>query len=158
MLLQTPTAGSIRFGMTLFSIVGFTMVVRDCGAQLLTVLVLVQSVPLLGGLPTMAMSPTRPCYLSIAGTVVGEALGHVHTPAGLHTSTLGPTAAPQSPTVWLIVCKDMYLCCYEEALQESWQWIDCVQAGEDLHQSRRISPTENCSLASGFFACSSRTK
>lgn len=94
MLLQTPSAGSIRFGMTLFSIVGFTMLVRDCGGQLLTVLVLVESVPLLGGLPTTAMSPTRPCYLSIAGTVVGEALGHVHTPAGLHTSTLGPTAAP----------------------------------------------------------------
>lgn len=103
MLLQTPAAGSIRFGMTLFSILGFTMLVRDCGAQLLTVLVLVQSVPLLGGLPTMAMSPTRLCYLSIAGTVVGEALGHVHTPAGLHTSTLGPTAAPQGQHGWLIV-------------------------------------------------------
>lgn len=61
-------------------------------------------------------------------------------------------------SVWLIVCKDMYLCCYEEALQESWQWIDCVPAGGDLHQSWRISPTENCSLPSGFFACSSRTK
>ena len=85
--------------MTLFSMVGFTMLFRDCGAQLLAVLVLVQSVLLLGGLPTMAMSPTCPCYLPIAGTVVGKVPGHVHTPVGLHTSPLGPTAAPRSPTV-----------------------------------------------------------
>ena len=85
--------------MTLFFMVGFTMLVKDCGAQLLAVLVFVQSVLLLGGLPAMAMSPTCPCYLPIAGTVVGKVPGRVHTPAGLRTSPLGPTAAPRSPPV-----------------------------------------------------------
>ena len=85
--------------MTLLSMVGFTMLIADCGAQLLAVPVLVQSVLLLGGLPTMAMSPTCPCYLPIAGAVVGKVPGRVHTPVGLHTSPLGPTAAPRSPTV-----------------------------------------------------------
>ena len=85
--------------MTVYSMVGFTMLVKDCGAQLLAVLVLVQSVLLLGGLPTKAMSPTCPCYLPIAGTVVGKVPGRVHAPVGLHTSPLGPTVAPRSPTV-----------------------------------------------------------
>lgn len=90
--------------------VGFTMPVKDCGVQLLAVLVLVQSVLLLGGLPAMAMSPTCQCYLPIAGTVVGKVPGCVHKLVGLHTSSLGPTVAPQSPTVWFIVGKDTYPC------------------------------------------------
>ena len=57
LLLRTPAAGSIGFGITLFFMVGFTM---DCGAQLLAVPVLVQSVLLLGGLPSKAMSPSCP--------------------------------------------------------------------------------------------------
>ena len=98
--------------MTLYSMVDFTMLVKDCGAQLLAVLVLHQSDLLLGGLPTMAMSPTcppsPPCYLPIAGTVVGKAPGRVHTPVGLRTSPMGPTAAPRSPAVWFCVRKDTY--------------------------------------------------
>lgn len=85
--------------MTLFSMVGFTMLIKDCGAQLLTLPVLVRSVILLGGLPTMAMSPTCPFYLPIAGTVVGKVPGRVRAPAGLRTPLLGPTAAPRSPPV-----------------------------------------------------------
>ncbi|KAI9521126.1 hypothetical protein NQZ68_010830 [Dissostichus eleginoides] len=75
MFLRTPAAGSIGFGMTLFFMVGFTMLIEDWGAQLLSVLVLVQSVLILDGLPSMAMSPICPCYLPIAGTVVGRRQG-----------------------------------------------------------------------------------
>ena len=46
--------------MTLFSMVGFTMLVKYCGSQRLAVLVFDQSVLLLGGLPAMAMSPASP--------------------------------------------------------------------------------------------------
>ena len=66
--------------MTLFFMVGFTMLIKDWGAQLLSVLVLVQSVLLLDGLPSMAMSPICPCYLPIAGEQLRErclAQGHL---------------------------------------------------------------------------------
>ena len=96
--------------MTSYSMVGFTMLIKDCGSQLLAVLVLFRSVLLLGGLPAMAMSPTCPCYLPIAGAVVGKVPGRVHTPVGLHTSPLGPTAAPRSPTVQFSVRRDKYPC------------------------------------------------
>lgn len=46
--------------------------IKDCGAQLLTFLVLVQSALLLDRLPSMAMSTIHPYYLSIAGTVVDK--------------------------------------------------------------------------------------
>ena len=41
LLLRTPAAGSIGFGITLFFMVGFTMLIKYCGAQLLAVPVLV---------------------------------------------------------------------------------------------------------------------
>ena len=64
MFLWTPATGSIGFGMTLYSMVGFTMLIANCGAQLLAVPVLDQSVLLLDGLPSKAMSPICPCYLT----------------------------------------------------------------------------------------------
>ena len=56
--------------MTVHSMVGFTMLIAVCGAQLLADPVLVQSVLLLDGLPSKAMSPIYPCYLPITGTMV----------------------------------------------------------------------------------------
>ena len=50
--------------MTLYSMVGCTMLIANCGAQVLTVPVLDQSVLLLDGLPSKAMSPICPCYLT----------------------------------------------------------------------------------------------
>ncbi|KAI4817583.1 hypothetical protein KUCAC02_010968 [Chaenocephalus aceratus] len=94
MFLRTPAAGSIGFGMTLFFMVGFTMLIKDWGAQLLSVLVLVQSVLLLDGLPSMAMSPICPCYLPIAGTVVGRRQGMSTHRWAL---PLGPTVAREIP-------------------------------------------------------------
>lgn len=64
MFLWTPATGSIGFGMTVYSMVGFTMLLANCGAQLLAVPVLDQSVLLLDGLPSKAMSPICPCYLT----------------------------------------------------------------------------------------------
>lgn len=75
MFLWMPTAGNIRFGMTLFSRVGFTMLIKDCGAQVLTVLFLVQRVLLLDVMPSEDMGPIWSCYLPIAGTVVGRHQG-----------------------------------------------------------------------------------
>ena len=46
--------------MTLFSMVGFTMLVKDCGSQLLAVLVFDQSVLLLGELPATAIESLLP--------------------------------------------------------------------------------------------------
>ena len=50
-----PVLRIYDFGRTLFFMVGFTMLIKDWGAQLLSVLVLVQSVLLLDGLPSMAL-------------------------------------------------------------------------------------------------------
>lgn len=51
------------------------MLIKDCGAQVLTVLFLVQRVLLLDGMPSEDMGPIWSCYLPIAGTVVGRHQG-----------------------------------------------------------------------------------
>lgn len=107
--------------------VGFTMLIGDCGAQLLTVLVLVRC-PSPRCVADNGYDSTRLCYLPIAGTVVGEAPGCVHTPACLHTSPLGPTASPRPPTVWFIFCKDTY------PFVATWRLCSSLGGGEAVYR------------------------
>lgn len=74
--------------MTLFSTVGFTMLITDCGAQLLAVPVLVQIVFLLDGLPSKAMCPILHMLFTHSWGSGWPPPGRVHTSMSLRAQLL----------------------------------------------------------------------
>ena len=141
MFLWTPATGSIGFGMTLYSMVGFTMLIANCGAQLLAVPVLDQSVLLLDGLPSKAMSPICPCYLTHSWDSGWQTPGRVPHADGPARRASGAHCCSEIPCS-LVLCPQRHvsMCGHEEALQESWWWRGCVLAGGGLLTRLLFSP------------------